>query len=383
MPDGEARGGAGAERTTPDVALGALPGFVTRDPALRERLRLLERAAATRIPVLLQGESGTGKEVAAQALHQRSARARGPFVAVNCGAISAELAESELFGHERGAFTGAVSSSPGAFGAADGGTLFLDEIGDLAPHLQVKLLRALESSEVRPVGAVRPRGIDVRIVSASCRDLRRLVSAGSFREDLYFRLRGLVVELTPLRERPQDVLPLAEHFLAAEPDAVGVCLSADARAALLAHPWPGNARELRHAIRLGAALCEGGALRARDLRLEEPIALPSRHAAPPSSPPAASPYAAPEPHEHVSLRGRTLDELEALAIRSSYLRHAGARRSVCAELGIARSSLLRKLSALGLRSPRDGSLDSDSPRDESLALRSPRDESGEGAGPST
>jgi DNA-binding NtrC family response regulator len=352
------------------VAFGALPGFVTRDPALRERLRLLERAAATRIPVLLQGESGTGKEVAAQALHQRSLRGRGPFVAVNCGAISAELAESELFGHERGAFTGAVSSSPGAFGAADGGTLFLDEIGDLAPHLQVKLLRALESSEVRPVGAVRPRVIDVRIVSASCRDLRRLVGAGAFREDLYFRLRGLVVELTPLRERPQDVLPLAEHFLAAEPDAAGICLTADARSALLAHPWPGNARELRHAIRLGAALCEGGALRARDLRLEEPITLPSRHA-----PPPASPYAAPEPHEHVSLRGRTLDELEALAIRASYLRLAGARRSVCAELGIARSSLLRKLSALGLRSPRDGALDSDSSRDESLDLRSPRDES--------
>ena len=345
------------------VREGELPGFVTLDAALRERLKLLERVAKTRIPVLLQGESGTGKEVAARALHERSPRNRGPFVAINCGAICAELAEAELFGHERGAFTGAVSSSPGAFGAADGGTLFLDEIGDLPLGLQVKLLRALESAEVKPVGAARPRSIDVRIVSATCRDLRRMVAEGSFREDLFFRLRGLAVELSPLRERVVDVLPLAEHFLAAEPDAAGVSLSTDARAALLAHSWPGNARELRHAIRLGAALCQGGTLRARDLQLEEPLtAEPQRQR--PDAPAQVQHRQGPRAPEHepdsepsgqVSLRGRSLAELEALAIRSSYQRNAGARRSICAELGIARSSLLRKLSALGLRAGCDGS----------------------------
>src|SRR5437762_265679 len=166
-------------------------------PALGAALDLLKRAAPSRLPVLIQGESGSGKEVAARAVHELSSRAAGPFVPVNCGAIAAEVAEAELFGHERGAFTGAVQSSIGAFGAAESGTLFLDEIGDLPLALQVKLLRALESGEVKPVGAPRPRRMDVRVVCATHRDLRAEVRRGAFREDLYYRLCGVVVRLPP------------------------------------------------------------------------------------------------------------------------------------------------------------------------------------------
>src|SRR3954447_4144492 len=234
----------------------SLPGIVARDPALAPVLELLRRAAPSMLPVTLLGESGTGKELAARAVHELSQRSGGPFVPLNCGAISRELAEAELFGHEKGAFTGAITSAPGAFGAADGGTLFLDEIGDLPLALQVKLLRALEAGEVKPVGAPRPRPIDVRVVCATHRDLRAEVRRGAFREDLYYRLGGLTVRLPPLRERPGDVLPLAEHFLALEGDGVRRSFSADARAALAAHRWPGNARELRHVVQLAVVLTD-------------------------------------------------------------------------------------------------------------------------------
>ncbi|HET7786180.1 MAG TPA: sigma-54-dependent Fis family transcriptional regulator, partial [Myxococcales bacterium] len=191
----------------------AMPGLLAHDPALAPALELLRRAAPSSLPVMILGESGTGKEVAARAVHELSPRRGGPFVPVNCGAISRELAEAELFGHEKGSFTGAITSAPGAFGAADGGTLFLDEIADLPAPLQVKLLRALEAGEVKPVGAARPRTIDVRVVCATHQDLRGRVREGAFREDLFYRLRGVTVELPPLRARPADILPLAEHFL--------------------------------------------------------------------------------------------------------------------------------------------------------------------------
>ena len=357
----------------------ALPGIVSRDPALLPVLELLRRAAPSTLPVLILGESGSGKEVAARAVHDLSRCAAGPFVPLNCGAISHELAEAELFGHERGAFTGAVASAPGAFGAADGGTLFLDEVGDLPLTLQVKLLRALESGEVRPVGAARPRSTNVRIVCATHRDLRAQVESGGFREDLYYRLCGVTVELPPLRARPQDVLPLAEHFLRAIGDGVQRGLAADARAALLAHSWPGNARELRHAVQLAVVLSDGPTLRASALRLGAasivPRAQPARAAAPAPQPvaqPAWRPAArasyedAPAPVSSVArdelgpaqscgldvfdLRGRTLDDLESTAIRAAFERHLGNRRAISAELGLARSSLIRKLDLLGLRS---------------------------------
>jgi len=312
----------------------SLPGIVARDPALGPVLDLLRRAAPSLLPVTILGESGTGKEVAARAVHELSQRSGGPFVPLNCGAISSELAEAELFGHEKGSFTGAVTSAPGAFGAADGGTLFLDEIGDLPLHLQVKLLRALEAGEVKPVGAPKPRRIDVRVVCATHQDLRARVREGAFREDLFYRLRGVTVELPPLRARPEDVLVLAEHFL--PPDRV---LASDARAALLAYRWPGNVRELRHVVQLAALLSESPIIRANALHLDEaPLA--------PWSPRVCE-GSAEEPS--VALRGRSLGELEELAIRAALVRHGGNRRAVSQELGIARSSLLRKLDALRLR----------------------------------
>jgi DNA-binding NtrC family response regulator len=321
-----------------------LPGVVTRDPALCAALELLKRAAPSRVPVIILGESGSGKEVAARAVHELSSRSARPFVPVNCGAIAADVAEAELFGHERGAFTGAVQSSIGAFGAAEGGTIFLDEIGDLPLPLQVKLLRALEAGEVKPVGAPRPRRIDVRVVCATHRDLRAQVRRGLFREDLYYRLWGLVVRLPPLRERPGDILPLADHFLALEGDGVRRSFSADARAALLAHRWPGNARELRHVVQLAIVLSDSPVLRAGALRFG-----PSQE--PPRAPPERT---AEDARDLVDLRGRTLAELEELAIRAAFDRQRGHRRAIIAELGISRSNLLRKLDQLGLRGRDEG-----------------------------
>ena len=295
-------------------------------------LELLKRAAPSMLPVTILGESGTGKEVAARAVHELSERAAGPFVPLNCGAISRELAEAELFGHEKGSFTGAVTSAPGAFGAADGGTLFLDEIGDLPLPLQVKLLRALEAGEIKPVGAPRPRAIDVRVVCATHRDLRAKVNDGSFREDLFYRLRGVTVELPPLRMRPQDILPLADHFLPPRRT-----LATDARAALLAYSWPGNVRELRHVIQLGALLSESSVIRANALHFEGrpmyPLVVAEREL----------------PDSAIELRGRSLAELEELAIRAALSRHRGNRHAAAQELGIARSTLLRRLDQLGLR----------------------------------
>ncbi|HYR19551.1 MAG TPA: sigma 54-interacting transcriptional regulator, partial [Myxococcales bacterium] len=230
-----------------------------------------------------------------------------------------------------------VGSSPGAFGAADGGTLFLDEIGDLPLPLQVKLLRALEAGEVKPVGSARPRRIDVRIVCATHRDLKKLVRAGSFREDLYYRLAGLSVELPPLRERREDIVPLAEHFLAQEPDGVQRGFSADARARLLAHGWPGNARELRHVVQLAVVLSDGATIRGSALRIDD------------GSRRCPEGEAGADQRELVDLRGRTLEQIEGLAIRSAWERHRGQRGAMARELGIARSSLLRKLDELGLR----------------------------------
>jgi two-component system, NtrC family, response regulator HydG len=321
------------ERAVPSLQA-SLPGLLARDPALAPVLELLRRAAPSLLPVTILGESGTGKEVAARAVHDLSQRSGGPFVPLNCGAISRELAEAELFGHEKGSFTGAVTSAPGAFGAADGGTLFLDEIGDLPLPLQVKLLRALEAGEVKPVGAPKPRRIDVRVVCATHQDLPARIREGAFREDLFYRLRGVTVELPPLRARPQDILALAEHFLPPEK-----LLAADARTALLAHRWPGNVRELRHVVQLAALLSESPVIRAHALRLDE--------AAPGPWSPRVCEDDGQEPS--VALRGRSLGELEELAIRAALIRHGGNRRAVSQELGIARSSLLRKLDALRLR----------------------------------
>lgn len=213
---------------------------------------LVERIAQVSSPALLLGETGTGKELVARALHHTGPRAAGPFVAVNCASVPETLLESELFGHTKGAFTGATQTRRGLFLDADGGTLLLDEIGELSPPLQARLLRVLESGEVRPLGSDAVRSVDVRVVAATHRPLSDLVHRGEFREDLYFRLKVLPIVLPPLRDRGDDIRLLAEHFLAKSrerlPQSTARAFSADAMAVLLAHTWPGNVRELQHLI---------------------------------------------------------------------------------------------------------------------------------------
>jgi two-component system NtrC family response regulator len=234
--------------------------LVGSSAAMREIAKQIGRLADSDATVLLTGETGTGKEVVARAIHHHGRRGGKPFVAVNCAAIPAGLLESQLFGHVRGAFTGAVAAATGSFRDADGGTLFLDEIGEMDPAMQAKLLRVLQDRVVTPLGG-RPAPVDVRIVSATNRDLQTLVHAGKFREDLFWRLSVVPLHLPPLRERLADIVPLAEHFLAG----AGCTLTPAAAARLLAHGWPGNVRELRNAMERAAALAHGPMIDAADV----------------------------------------------------------------------------------------------------------------------
>ena len=252
-------------------------GIVTRDPPMLALFRDLEKAARSALPVLIAGEPGTGKELFARAAHRLSPRADGPFVAVNMGAIPAELFESEMFGHVRGSFTGAIADRKGLFEQANRGTIFLDEVGELRPEHQAKLLRVLQDKSFYRVGATRPTTVDVRVVAASNRDLKRGAAEGWFREDLYFRLKGLVLRLPPLRERPRDVRLLAERFVrdaAAEVGRSALPLSEAALATLERNDWPGNARELQNCLRQALALADGAAITVADLRL--PVQEPAR-----------------------------------------------------------------------------------------------------------
>ena len=244
-------------------------------PAMREIFAHLGKVAPTEVTVLIEGESGTGKELVAEALHRHSRRAAGPFVVFDCSAVQPNLVESELFGHLRGAFTGAVASRVGAMAEADGGTLFLDEIGELDLDLQPKLLRALEKHEVRPVGSNDRRRVDVRIVAATNRDLGQMVKEGSFREDLYWRLNVVRVALPPLRRRTEDIPMLAQHFLeeAARRDGTTrpMTIGYEMMQRLQSHPWPGNIRELRNAIERAAVLSSGRELEVDVQTADAPI----------------------------------------------------------------------------------------------------------------
>ncbi|MEI6224246.1 MAG: sigma 54-interacting transcriptional regulator [Deltaproteobacteria bacterium] len=244
--------------------------LVGAGPSMREVYRRIEKVAPTDVTVLVQGETGTGKELVAREIHRRSARATGPFVAVNCAAIPEGLLESELFGHVRGAFTGAVANRPGRFQAASGGTLFLDEIGEMPPSLQVKLLRAIQERVVQRVGDSRPEPVDIRVVGATNRNLEDEVRAGRFREDLYYRLHVVTITLPPLRERGDDVTVLARWFLqryAAEFESRARGFAPGAMAALRHHPWPGNIRELENRVKKAAVLADGPLVGAEDLDL--------------------------------------------------------------------------------------------------------------------
>ena len=241
-------------------------GMVGSSPPMLELFAMIDRVAASGVPVLIQGETGTGKELVARALHDASARKAGPFLAENCAAISENLLESELFGHKKGAFTGAVADRPGHFVVADGGTVFLDEIGDMPLSMQAKLLRVLQDGEVRAVGANTTRKVDVRILAATHRDLPAAVASGDFREDLMFRLNVVTLHLPPLRERGDDVRAIARAILPGIAEEVGreASISEEALAALAAWSWPGNVRELENELRRAVALA-GGVIGPEDL----------------------------------------------------------------------------------------------------------------------
>ncbi|KSC72262.1 Fis family transcriptional regulator [Pseudomonas aeruginosa] len=244
--------------------------LVFNDPRSRELLERIERLAPSEANALVIGETGTGKELVARHIHALSGRNGGPFVAVNCGAFAESLVESELFGHEKGAFTGALQSKAGWFEAANGGTLFLDEIGDLPPSIQVKLLRVLQEREVVRLGSRRPIPIDVRLVAATNVDLADAVVAGHFREDLYYRLHVATIQLPPLRERRGDILPLAEYFIVEHCRRLGytsASLSPEAERKLLGHSWAGNIRELENAIHHALLVCRNRLIQPADLHL--------------------------------------------------------------------------------------------------------------------
>jgi DNA-binding NtrC family response regulator len=240
-------------------------GIITRSARMQEVLHIIDRVAPTDSTVLILGESGTGKELVARAIHERSARADRAFVPLHCGALPREVFESELFGHEKGAFTGAVTLKPGLIELADGGTLFLDEIGEIEPDVQVKLLRVLETGTFFRVGGTRPRRVDVRIVAATNRDLAVAMRTGEFRQDLYYRINTITVSLPPLRERPEDIPLLARHFVEANVTYGAKRLGDRALAMLESYRWPGNVRELLHAIERAVILATGDEIEPGDL----------------------------------------------------------------------------------------------------------------------
>ena len=306
--------------------------------AVREVNRLIRQVARHDSTVLILGESGTGKEVAARAIHDCSPRAGRPFVPVNCGAIPAELLESELFGHEKGAFTGAISTRKGRFELADGGTLFLDEIGDMSPSTQAKILRVLQEHEFERLGGTRTLRVDVRLIAATNRDLLQSVKRGEFREDLYYRLCVIPLHLAPLRSRRGDIPAIAEHFVKAfAPKGQDVRFTAEALHALCDHPWPGNIRELRNAVHRALLLRRGPFIDAGDLSFDVARASPS------AEPPAPVEAGA----EGQPLEAR-LQVVEKQLILATLRKHDGNREKAARELGLSRSSLFKRLKDWGI-----------------------------------
>jgi DNA-binding NtrC family response regulator len=363
--------------------------IITRSPRMRAVLRTAEKAAASTIPVLIEGQSGVGKELIARAIHGSGERRARPFIAVNCGAIPDNLVESILFGHEKGAFTGATERHTGKFVEANAGTLFLDEVGELPLAAQVKLLRAIQEGEVEPVGAKKPVKVDVRIISATNRDLIADVKATRFREDLFYRLHVFPIAVPALAERPEDVPELTRHFLArfaAEEGKRAQRVSQEALALLCAYRWPGNVRQLENAVFRAVVLAEGDVVGADEfpqiaaqiagltsaaglaagvagepeLAAEMPTAesppVASDHDMPvvaPSVAPSATPTVAAPPLGMLALTDATgdvrpLDEIEAETIRFAIAHYRGQMSEVARRLRIGRSTLYRKLDSLGL-----------------------------------
>jgi DNA-binding NtrC family response regulator len=297
---------------------------------MQEVYGILERIAPTDVTVLLEGETGTGKELAARAVHSHSRRSGGPFVVIDCGAVAPNLIESELFGHEKGAFTDAVKARQGAFELAEGGTIFLDEIGELSLDLQPKLLRALDQRETKRVGADKPVTFNVRVISATNKELEKEVKAGRFREDLFYRLSVVRVSLPPLRKRKEDIETIAGHLLAGMSSEIGkkiTGLSPEALAALTAYSWPGNVRELKNVLGRAAALCDGKRIEAKDLFLSQ----------------------GKKTATFEGLSGKTLDEIEKAAIHATLRSVDGNKTEAAKVLGIAYSTLYEKMKKYGMR----------------------------------
>jgi PAS domain S-box-containing protein len=321
--------------------------LVGKSPAMQQVFDLIEMAAASTATVLITGETGTGKELAARTIHNRSARNGGPLVNVNCSALPESLLESELFGHAKGAFTGAIKDKAGRFEIADGGTLFLDEIGDLTPFIQVKLLRFLQEREFERVGENQTRKADVRIIAATNRDLRSLVVSGSFREDLYYRLKVFPVHLPPLRERKEDLGLLIRHFIAKFRESTGKEISrlkSEAAITMMDYCWPGNIRELENAIEHAFVTCRGDEIGIFDLPLE--IRHVELRLTP--CPPAGGTQTLPDSTDSVKYEELTRDRLvAALAAKG------GNRGETARGLGIDRSTLWRHMKRLGLLQTRE------------------------------
>jgi len=310
----------------------ASTAILAESPGMKKVIRQIEALADTSATVLICGESGTGKGLVARALHVDSKRADGPFVAVNCGAFAENLLESELFGHEKGAFTGAIGMYKGAFERADGGTLFLDEIGDAPASVQVKLLRALEEKEVRRVGGKEVFSVNVRLVSATNRDLDALVREGTFREDLFYRLNVVTLRIPPLRERREDIRPMTDRFIAraaVENNKTITCVRPEFYAALEAFSWPGNVRQLRNVVESAVLLSPDGELDA------DSAALPDEKAR--ADPDGAAPQGLTFPQD------MTLEQIERAALEEGLRRNNGNRTLTADQLGLSRRTIQRKI----------------------------------------
>src|SRR5207253_8282357 len=320
-------------------------GVIGMSQSWRAVLAQAAKVAPKETTVLLSGESGTGKEVVAQLIHRGSRRSAGPFVALNCAALPEALLESELFGYEKGAFTGAVSARAGRLEQAAGGTLFLDEVGEMSPAVQAKFLRVLQEREFQRLGGTRTLKADVRVIAATNRDLKAAMTQGAFREDLYYRLHVFAIHLPPLRERQEDILPLLEHFMEELGPAVlgrpAAGISREARAHFLAHAWPGNVRELRNAVERALVLCEGGLINPEHLpwRVEAPTNAPLIRLTASAATPACGDFPA---------QGVDLEAMERTLIERA-LTQTGRNKSKAAKLlGLSRGKLYTRMERFGL-----------------------------------
>jgi two-component system, NtrC family, response regulator len=298
-------------------------------PQMQAVFAFIRKVAGTNVPVLLLGESGTGKEMAAAAIHRRSARKNGPFVAINCNAIPENLLESELFGHEKGAFTGAHIQRKGLLETASGGTLFLDEIGELPPAIQVKLLRFLQEQRLQRVGGRQEIQVDTRLVAATNADLKQIIGNGKFREDLYFRLAVVTIRLLPLRERGEDIVVLAREFLqryAAAEDRSKLVFAPDAMRALAHYSWPGNVRELQNRVKRAVIMASGSRVTAKDLELQQ----------------------SPDVGSSAATLKEAREQVEREMVQQALKRNSGKITSAAAELGISRPTLYELMEKLGI-----------------------------------